>query len=132
MLKKLAEKMIEKKEQFESNHGIVAYTIEFVVSVGLTFGSSYATAKATRKVIDKIAAGRELNKATSFILSVAIGFIPAFIGSFISALTMPNERVLKSGIINRERDRRDRKVSEIVLMDISDEELYSNIEGEEA
>ena len=105
MFKKLAEKMIEKKEQFESNHGIVAYTIEFIVSVGMTFGSSYAAAKLTRKAINKIAGGRELGKATSFILSILIGFIPAFIGSFVSTLTMPNERVLKVGIINRERDK---------------------------
>ena len=119
MLKKLVEKMIEKKEQFETNHGIVAYSVEFITSIALTFASSYAAAKATRKVINKIAQKWKVGKAGSFILSVVIGFVPAFIGSFISALTMPNERILKVGIINREREKS-------LLRDISDDEIYAD------
>ena len=105
MLNKMIEKATEMKKSFEEKHGILAYSIEFIVSVGLTFSSSFLAAKMTRQAINKIAKGRELGKVTSFLLSVAIGFIPAFIGSFVSALTMPNERVLKAGIINREREK---------------------------
>lgn len=133
MLKKMMEKLAETKKNFEENHGILAYSVEFVVSVGLTFASSFIAAKTMRQTINKIAGRRELGKVTSFLLSVLIGFVPAFIGSFVSALTMPSERILKAGIINRERDRRDREL----LVNISDEELYSDescctIEREEA
>ena len=128
MFKKMIERATEMKKNFEDNHGIVAYAAEFIVSVGATFGSSFIAAKLTRQAINKIAGGRELGKVTSFILSVLIGFIPAFIGSFISTVTMPSERILKAGLINRERDRRDREF----LVNISDEELYSDLEGEEA
>lgn len=121
MLKNLVNKLSEMKKGFEENHGILAYSVEFVISVALTFSSSFIAAKLTRQAIDRIAKGRELSKVTSFILSVLIGFIPAFIGSFISTMTMPNERILKVGIINKERDRRDK-----LLVDISDEELFSD------
>ena len=127
----MLKKLVEIKERFESEHGIIAYTIEFVASVGMTFGSTFISLKLTRQAIDKIAEGRELDKVTSFILSMLTGFIPTFIGSFVSAVTMPNERVLKAGIINRERDRRERELSHENLSDISDEELFSG-EGEEA
>ena len=125
-------KASEMKKSFEDDHGIVAYATEFVLSVALTFASSYLTAKMTRQVINKITEKWKVGKVGSFILSVLIGFIPAFIGSFISTMTMPNERILKVGIINRERDRRDK-----LLVDISDEELFSDescctIEREEA
>lgn len=105
MLNKMITKADEIKKNFEDEHGIIAYSVEFVASVTLTFASSYAAAKLTRRAINKIAQRWKVGKVSSFILSVLIGFIPAFIGSFISALTMPNERVLKAGIINREREK---------------------------
>ena len=131
MLNKMITKAAEIKKAFEDNHGILAYVVEFILSIGMTFGSTFISLKLTRQTIDKIAEGRELDKVTSFILSMLTGFIPTFIGSFVSAVTMPNERVLKAGIINRERDRRDRELSHENLSDISDEELFSG-EGEEA
>ena len=106
MLNKMITKAAEIKKNFEDDHGVVAYATEFIISVGLTFTSSFVAAKVTRQAINKIAQWWKVGKVGSFILSVMIGFIPAFIGSFVSALTMPNERVLKAGIINRERDRK--------------------------
>ena len=133
MFKSTIAKATEMKEQFESNHGIIAYSVEFITSVALTFVSSYLTAKATRVLINKIAQKWKVGKAGSFILSVLVGFIPAFVGSFISTITMPSDRELKVAIINRERDRRDHEF----LVNISDKELYSDescctIEREEA
>ena len=126
----MLKKLVELKERFESEHGIIAYSVEFIASVGITFGSSFVAAKMTRRAIDKIAGGRELGKIPSFVLSVLVGFIPAFIGSFVSTVTMPSERVLKVGIINRERDRRDRELSHELLTDVMNEER--DLEGEEA
>lgn len=130
MLKKMMEKLAETKKNFEENHGIIAYAVEFITSVALTFGSSYVAAKLTRKAVNKIAQKWKVGKAGSFILSVLVGFIPAFVGSFISTITMPSERVLKVGIINREREKS-------LLRDISDDEIYADeigctIEREEA
>ena len=101
----MMKKLVELKERFESEHGIIAYSVEFVASVAMTFGSSFIAAKLTRKAINKIAQRWKVGKVGSFILSVMIGFIPAFIGSFVSTMTMPSERILKAGIINREREK---------------------------
>lgn len=105
MFKKMIENAAGMKKVFEDDHGIIAYVVEFVASIGMTVGSTFISLKLTRQAIDKIAGGRELGKIPSFILSVLIGFIPTFIGSFVSTVTMPNERVLKAGIINREREK---------------------------